>query len=140
MVADFDLDGWLDLYVANDGAPNFLWINRRDGTFEDEALLRGCAVNADGMAEASMGTELADLDGDGDEDLFMTHLEAETNTLYLNDGTGMFLDRTTGSGLDRPSFAHTGFGTAMLDYDLYRAYFPAWALARADCSHHAPPW
>ncbi len=117
VAADFDLDGWLDLYVANDGAPNFLWINRRDGTFEDEAMLRGCAVNGDGMAEASMGTEYADIDGDGDDDLFLTHLVGETNTLYVNDGTGMFLDRTTQSGLGRPSFAHTGFGTSFLDYD-----------------------
>jgi len=117
VAADFDRDGWLDLYVANDGTPNFLWINRRDGTFEDQALLRGCAVNGDGMAEASMGTEFADYDGDGDEDLFLTHLEGETNTLYRNDGRGMFLDRTTGSGLDRASFDRTGFGTAFFDYD-----------------------
>jgi hypothetical protein len=115
--ADFDGDGWTDLYVANDGAANFLWINRRDGTFEDQALLRGCALNADGRAEASMGVDVADADGDGDEDVFLTHLNGEKNTLYVNDGSGMFLDRTGASGLATPSWNSTGFGTAWIDYD-----------------------
>jgi hypothetical protein len=116
-ILDADGDGDLDLYVANDGDPNFLWINRGDGTFEDEALLRGCAVNADGKSEASMGVAIDDFDGDGDEDVFLSHLDGETNTLYVNDGKGFFLDRTAGSGLDRASWSMTGFGTGWIDYD-----------------------
>ena len=117
VVADFDLDGWPDLYVANDGVANQLWMNQRDGRFRDEALLAGVGVNMDGSPEASMGVDAADFDGDGDEDLFMTHLARETNTLYINDGQGWFEDRTLAMGLANPSFQYTGFGTAWFDYD-----------------------
>jgi len=117
VAADFDGDRWPDLYVANDSQPNFLWINRRDGTFRESALLAGTAVNAAGKAEASMGVDAADYDGDGDLDLFMTHLTGETNTLYANDGRGVFDDATTVSGLGPPSRPYTSFGTAWLDYD-----------------------
>lgn len=115
--ADFDGDGWLDLYVANDGVANQLWLNQRDGTFRDEALLGGAGLNASGLAEASMGVAAADFDGDGDEDLFLTHLSRETNTLYLNDGGGLFEDASLRSGLGTPSIEGTGFGTAFFDYD-----------------------
>jgi hypothetical protein len=115
--ADFDGDGWLDLYVANDGNPNQLWLNQRDGTFENGALLGGCAVNEEGQPQASMGVVTGDLDGDGSEDLFLTHLDRETNALYLNDGAGMFEDRSQESGLGAPSWPYTGFGVALLDYD-----------------------
>jgi hypothetical protein len=71
----------------------------------------------DGSPEASMGVDAGDFDGDGDEDLFMTHLARETNTLYINDGQGWFEDRTVAMGLANPSFAFTGFGTAWMDYD-----------------------
>lgn len=114
---DFNGDGWLDLYVANDGTPNQLWINQRDGSFVDEALLAGSAVNLQGAAEASMGVDAADFDGDGDEDLFMTHLAAETNTIFVNDGAGTFEDRTIDTGLGVPSWSHTSWGTRWFDYD-----------------------
>jgi len=118
IAADFDLDGWIDLYVANDGMPNHLWIHRGSGlSFEDQALLGGAAVNARGEAEASMGVDAGDVDADGDEDLFMTHLARETNTLYRNDGTGAFEDVSLESGLGASSFEMTGFGTAFLDWD-----------------------
>jgi hypothetical protein len=117
VVADFDGDAWPDLYVANDGTPNQLWMNRRDGTFREEAFLAGAAVNMDGAAEASMGVDAADFDGDGDEDLFMTHDVKETNTLYINDGSGWFEDRSLATGVGNPSFAYTAFGTAWMDYD-----------------------
>ncbi|HEX9669978.1 MAG TPA: CRTAC1 family protein [Thermoanaerobaculia bacterium] len=117
VTADLDGDGWLDLYVANDAEPNQLWLNRRDGGFRDEALLAGCAVNERGLPEASMGVDAGDVDNDGDEDLFMTHLNQETNTLYLNDGKGFFADRSRDSGLGPPSWLFTGFGTAFFDYD-----------------------
>jgi len=115
--ADFDDDGWLDIYVANDGEPNQLWMNRRDGTLVDAGPLSGTALNGNGNAEGSMGVDAGDFDNDGDEDLFMTHLTTETNTLYVNDGTGLFEDRSALSGLGPPSLRLTGFGTAWLDFD-----------------------
>ncbi len=115
---DADRDGWFDLYVANDDAPNHLWMNQGDGTFVDAALIAGCAVDADGRSQGSMGLVAADLDCDGDTDLFATHRVTETNTLYRNDGTGQFDDATRGSGLGPPSRRYTAFGAAALDVDL----------------------
>jgi hypothetical protein len=117
VAADLDGDGHTDLYVANDGAPNQLWRNRGDGTFAEEGLLRGCAVNADGRAEAGMGVTAGEADDDGDLDLFLTHLDGETNTFYRNGGGGLFLDRSAASGLGPPSWRSTGFGTRWLDVD-----------------------
>jgi hypothetical protein len=117
MAADFNLDGWMDVYVANDMLPNHMWINQRDGTFINDGLFGGTAVNADGRSESSMGVDAADFDGDGDEDLFMTHLGYQTNTLYINDGTGIFDDRTTISGLGPPSVGRTSWGVRFFDYD-----------------------
>jgi hypothetical protein len=114
---DVQGDGWLDIYVANDADPNQLWLNQRDGSFRDEALLSGTAVNMEGAAQASMGVDAADFDGDGDEDLFMTHLLGETNTLYVNNGDGWFEDRSLATGVAVPSKAFTAFGTAWFDYD-----------------------
>ena len=114
---DFDGDGWVDLYVANDGDENQLWINRRDGTFGDEALLAGVALNHAGMAEAGMGVDAGDFDNDGDADLFVTHLDNETNTLYVNDGSGMFEDRSARALLAAPSLPYTGFGVRWFDAD-----------------------
>jgi enediyne biosynthesis protein E4 len=117
MAADLNEDGWPDLYVANDGNPNQLWINQKDGTFRNEAEARGCAVNADGMAEAGMGVDIADFDGDGNEDIFLTHLTREKSTLFVNRGSGYFEDRSVETGVAAPSIPFTGFGTAFLDYD-----------------------
>ena len=115
--ADFNADGWIDIYVANDRTPNQLWLNRGNGSFEDRALISGTSLNVDGEAEAGMGVTAGDFDGDGDEDLFMTHLTQETNTLYVNDGTGHFEDETTQFRLAASSFVYTGFGTEWFDYD-----------------------
>ena len=116
LAADYNDDGWLDVYVANDGDANQLWINQHgSGRFTDEALLAGVAVNRMGQAQGSMGVDLGDVDGDGDEDLFVTNLDNEGNTLYLNLGKGLYEDRTTESGLFTIGF--TGFGTRFLDYD-----------------------
>lgn len=117
IAADFDGDGATDLYVTNDAMENQLWRNRGDGTFTDEALLSGAALNRQGQPEASMGVEAADFDGDGDLDLFMTHLANESNTLYLNDGTGLFQDRTLELGLAAPSLPYTAFGVGAVDFD-----------------------
>jgi len=117
MAVDLDGDGWPDIYVANDGNPNQLWINQKNGTFKNEADLRGCAVNADGVAEAGMGVDIADLDGNGTEDIFLTHLTREKSTLFVNRGTGYFEDRSVETGVAAPSIPFTGFGTVFFDYD-----------------------
>lgn len=118
VAADLNGDGWADLYVANDGDPNQLWLNHQgEGRFVDDALLGGVAFNLMGQAEAGMGIALGDIDADGDEDLFVTHLDGESNTLYMNQGDGLFEDRTIDAGLQRPSLPQTGFGTRFFDYD-----------------------
>jgi len=117
VAADFNADGRLDFYVANDMEANQMWLQEAGGSFVDEALLAGNAVNAHGDAEASMGVDAGDFDGDGDDDLFMTHLGGETNTLFLNDGTGLFEDATIDTGLGPPSWNYTGWGSAFFDWD-----------------------
>jgi enediyne biosynthesis protein E4 len=114
---DLDCDGWQDLFVANDGAANFLWINQKDFTFKDDGLLAGVALNVGGRPEAGMGIAVGDADGDGDDDLLVTHLTAETNTFYVNLGGGLFEDATARSGLGAPSLPLTGFGTNWLDVE-----------------------
>ena len=115
--ADFDSDGWVDIYVANDGGDNLLWMNQGDGTLSHLGLLSGVALSGDGTAEGSMGVDAADFDNDGDPDLFMTHLPAEGNNLYLNNGSGVFEDVSGRVGLGPLSLGRTGFGTAWLDVD-----------------------
>jgi len=117
VTADFNDDGWIDIYVANDGDPNQLWINQKNGTFVNDALLAGAAVNRNGQAEAGMGVDAGDVDGNGTEDIFVTHLMDETNTLYVNLGEGLFEDRTREAGLGMPGRRFTGFGTLFFDYD-----------------------
>lgn len=114
---DFNLDGWLDIYVANDQLPNQLWMNQQDGHFQNEAVIAGVAVNESGAPEASMGVDAADFDDDGDEDIFVTHLRRQTNTIYVNQGEGWFSDKTLVAGLAAPSLAYTSFGTGWIDFD-----------------------
>lgn len=115
--ADFNDDGRIDIYVANDGSPNSLWINQGDLRFVDDAFLAGAAVNADGMTEAGMGVDAGDYNRSGRDDLFVTHMRRESNTLYRNEGNGWFSDVTSASGLGASSLPETGFGTAWLDVD-----------------------
>src|SRR5829696_3926425 len=117
VTADFNDDGWIDIYVANDGDPNQLWINQKNGTFKNEALLAGAAVNRDGKAEAGMGVDAGDFDANGTNDIFITHLMDETNTLFTNLGKAIFEDRTREAGLAMPGRRFTGFGTLFFDYD-----------------------
>jgi hypothetical protein len=116
-VADLNGDGRLDIYVANDQTPNNLWLGRADARFDEAALMAGVAYNDAGAVEASMGVTAADVDGDADIDLFMTHLRGETNTLYLNQGNGQFVDATARFGLGASSLPRTGFGTRFFDVD-----------------------
>jgi enediyne biosynthesis protein E4 len=117
VAGDFSGDGWLDIYVANDATPNQLWVNQRNGTFLDEGVLSGAAVNAGGHPEASMGIGAGDFDADGDEDLFVTNDIGETFVLYMNDGHGLFVDARVRAGIAAPTAAYTGFGTDWFDYD-----------------------
>ncbi|MGH9847660.1 MAG: CRTAC1 family protein, partial [Blastocatellia bacterium] len=115
--ADFNGDGWVDIYVANDGAANLLWMNKGNGTFEESGLMSGAAYGVDGVARAGMGVTAGDVDNDGDEDLLVTNLTKEGSTLYRNNGKGQFDDATIEFNLSQPSFLSTGFGVAWLDYD-----------------------
>ena len=117
VASDFDGDGDLDLYVANDSVENRLWTNRGDGTFEDGTLISGTGVNAFGMTEAGMGLATGDLDQDGDVDLYVTNFDDESNTFYRNDGEGFFTDVTDSSGLEATSRLPVGFGTVAADLD-----------------------
>jgi hypothetical protein len=117
VASDFDEDGRVDFFVANDTMANHLWLNRGDGRFAEEAMAAGCALSGDGRPEACMGVDAGDIDGDGDEDLFTTNFRNEKNTLYRNLGKGVFSDASVESGLANASWVETSFGTAFFDYD-----------------------
>jgi len=118
VATDLNSDGTTDIYAANDQSPNALLLNQRGTALVDDAVLAGAAVDAEGQPEASMGVLAEDFNGDGLVDLFMTHLQHQTNTLYVNEGDGLWDDRTRRSGLGQPSFVYTGFGAAAMDHDL----------------------
>jgi enediyne biosynthesis protein E4 len=115
--ADFNGDGWPDIFVANDGQPNYLWVNQKDGTFKEEAVVRGLALNGLGQTQGNMGIALGDVDGDGIFDVFVTHLTEETHTLWKQGPRGIFQDRTAAMGLASPRWRGTGFGTVLADFD-----------------------
>ncbi len=115
--ADFNGDGWLDIFVANDGAANHLWLNQGNGTFKEVALVSGVAYNADGLARAGMGVTAGDFDHSGHESIVVTNLTKEGAALFRNDGKGNFYDATMEFGLFQPTFPFTGFGTEWFDYD-----------------------
>jgi len=124
--ADFNGDGWPDIYVANDGAANLLWLNNGNGTFREAALLSGAAYSADGVARAGMGVTAGDFDGSGNESIFVTNLTREGATLYRNNGArdtagnsrnSDFTDASAQFGLFQPTFPFTGFGVQWFDYD-----------------------
>lgn len=115
--SDYDRDGRIDLYVANDSTPNFLFHNQGDGTFIETTLVAGVGYSEDGRAEAGMGTDFGDFDNDGFMDIFVANLSGETNTLYRNNGDGTFSNRTYEAGLGEISLLFLGFGVDFLDYD-----------------------
>jgi hypothetical protein len=116
--ADFNGDGWPDIFVANDARPNHLWINRRDGTFVEEGVSRGVAYNGLGQAPANMGVTLGRMDGSDRLSLFVTHLTEETHTLWQQSDRGFFQDRTVAAGIAGSDWRGTGFGTILADFDL----------------------
>jgi hypothetical protein len=116
--ADFNGDAWPDIFVANDTKPNRLWINQKDGTFKDEAASRGAAYTVMGMAYSGMGVAVGDVAGTGMLDLYVTHLNIETHTLWRQGPRGQFRDQTVDAGLMDTRWRGTGFGTVMADFDL----------------------
>jgi hypothetical protein len=116
VAADYDNDGWPDIYVACDSTPSWLFRNQRDGTFREEALERGIALSEDGMEQAGMGIGLGDYDLDGNLDIFKTHFSDDTNVLYRNDGKGNFDDVTIRAGIGVET-RFVGWGTGMIDLD-----------------------
>jgi hypothetical protein len=115
--ADFNGDGWVDLFVTNDGQPNQLWINQRNGTFRNQGLLSGTAMNPHGKAKAGMGVDAGDFDNDGDEDLLVANLRREGHDLFVNDGSGLFEAQSERSVLAAASQPFTGFGAGWIDVD-----------------------
>ncbi|HEY2909357.1 MAG TPA: CRTAC1 family protein [Gemmataceae bacterium] len=115
--ADFNRDGWVDIFVANDGNPNYLWINKKNGTFVDEAVSRGVAYTEMGKAYAGMGIGVGDVNNDGLLDLYVTHLGSETNILWRQVSPGLFEDKTGEAGLHSLRRRGTGFGALMADFN-----------------------
>jgi enediyne biosynthesis protein E4 len=116
--ADLTGDGWPDVYVANDASENHLWVNRGDGTFAEEGLERGVALNRYGKPEGSMGIAIGDVDGNGFYDLMVTNIVGENNTLYLGDAGHAFQDSTPHAGMSRYDLPTTGFGCGFFDLEL----------------------
>ncbi len=115
--SDWDDDGDTDLFVANDSQANLVWRNEGDGTFTDISGMSGADLNEHGKSEACMGSDMGDLDNDGDPDLYVVNFQAETNTLYRNDGGGFFTDVSGSSGTGQPSRDALGFGTVFVDIE-----------------------
>ena len=118
VASDLDDDGDVDIYVANDTTPNFLYRNRGDGTFDEVGYASGAALSAEGIVTGSMGVDAADADGDGDPDLWVSNYEGETNELYRNDGEMRFTPSGMANGLGPPSRPLVGWGTGLRDLDL----------------------
>jgi hypothetical protein len=116
-LADYDRDGHVDIFIANDSMPEFLYHNKGDGTFEDVALSSGVAVDGEGHTYAGMGVDFADYNNDGLPDLVVTDLASQMYALYRNNGDGTFTYDSYPSGLGRMTMAHSGWGVRFIDYD-----------------------
>jgi hypothetical protein len=115
--SDFDQDGLIDIYVANDSTPNFYYHNNGDGTFKDLGFTSGTAVNENGSEQGSMGVTVGDYDHDGKLDLFVTNFDDDYNTLYHNDGRNSFTDVSYAAKVAAVSLPYVGWGTKFFDYD-----------------------
>jgi len=115
--ADYDNDGWPDLFLANDAGPNFLYHNRHDGTFEEVGMLAGVALGDDGQELGSMGVDFADYNHDGKLDLFVTNYTDQVNNLYRNLGGGAFSDMCWPAKLGQPSYRYVKWGAGFVDFD-----------------------
>lgn len=135
---DFDRDGWPDLYVANDMTANFLFHNLGDGRFEEIAVLAGAAYGERGGAEAGMGVALGDVDGNGFQDIVVTHLDQQMTALYSNTGLGVFVDMRYPSQLAEPSWYNVGFGVELADLNLDGALDVV--FANGHIIHNAELW
>jgi enediyne biosynthesis protein E4 len=114
---DADDDGWLDLLVANDSTPNYLYHNQRNGTFTEVGYASGAALNENGREQAHMGVAIGDYDGDGRNDIHITNFSDDTNVLYRNEGNMSFVETTIAAGLGEITIPFLGWGTDFLDYD-----------------------
>jgi enediyne biosynthesis protein E4 len=117
VAADFNNDGWTDIAVANDSWPNFLFINKKDGMFQDASFVSGIAASEDGRYEAGMGIDAADVTGNGYQDIYITHLDFELNRLYTNNKDGSFTDATFSSGIGNKAILLSGVSMKFVDYD-----------------------
>ena len=117
VAADFNDDGWLDFFVANDVIRNHLYLGSKDGRFEEQAVLSGVSGNEFGIPEGSMGVDYADYNADGRGDIFVTNYELEDNSLYRNNGDGLFSHSTVPVGLASSCRPYVGFGTGFADFD-----------------------
>ena len=117
VLADFNNDGWTDIAIANDSWPNFLFLNKKDGTFQDVSFVSGLAASEDGRYEAGMGIDASDVDGDGWQDVYITHLDFELNRLYHNNQNGSFDDYTFRSGIGNKAMLLSGVSAKFVDYD-----------------------
>jgi hypothetical protein len=115
--ADYDGDGFTDIFVSNDSIPNFLLHNNGDGTFTDVALLAGVAYNENGKAVAGMGTDFRDIDNDGMPDIFLTAMYGDSFPLYRNPGKGQFEDVTETTGIAAMTIRFTAWGAGIFDFD-----------------------
>jgi hypothetical protein len=114
---DVDDDGWLDLAVANDSVPRYLYLNKHDGTFQDVSYISGFALNDEGREQASMGIAVGDYNRDGKVDFYITNFSDDYNTLYRNDGDANFSDVSFRAGIANLTIPFLGWGTGFLDYD-----------------------
>ena len=115
--ADYDNDGWPDLYVTNDGGPNYLYHNKHDGSFDDVGLLSGAALSLTGVERAGMGVDFGDFDRDGQLDIYVTNYTEESDGLFWNQGEKGFLDIADSAGISRPTYFWVGWGTGFYDPD-----------------------
>src|SRR5262249_50342108 len=143
LCADFNGDGWPDIFAANDMMANHLWINQRNGTFKEEALTRGVAYTGTGASAANMGIAWGDVDGSGLPSLFVTHIIDESHTLWKQGPRGFFHDQTASAGLTA-GWRSTGFGTAFVDFDRDGwpdlAFVNGGVLRNRDAKESGPFW